>query len=177
MNLSNRKGNAIMTNDLDFEDIKFTDGEPPVSLDQDPKPKAAPKKTTPKTGAKPTRTRNTTRSNAINELQENIEGFLFMLAVPIKMRDIHPDGSSCADLTLALDDKGMNLTVQAKQLAFALAQVGIDNTYIKKFFSMGDDAGKWVMLLQALQPFIMTTYSNHIGPRRAVNGTGNDFVE
>lgn len=155
------KGKGMTETPFDFSDIKFVDDK----LDADPAPKSPPKKAAPKTGAKSTPRSTNTKTRAISELQENIEGFLTMIAVPLKMRDIHPDGSSCADVIFTLDQRGMTLTDNTKQLAFALAQVGVDNKYISAFFSMGDNAGKWVLLLQALQPMVMTVYGNHAGGR------------
>lgn len=156
--------------EFNFDEIKFSE-EPKL---KDPIPKSSPvKKTTRSPGAG-----RPTKQSKINEMQEEIEGFLMLIAMPLKMRDVHDyeTGESCADLFMELTPKGVVLTDQAAKLANALAVVGVDNKYISKFFDMGDGVSKWLMLLMAVQPFVVGMYGNHVGMKGNKGGYRNDQV-
>lgn len=155
---------------IDFGQIKFDDG--PNVQDPQPKPvKSAPRKAA-KSPAKNTGGRPT-KASKINEMQEEIEGFLMLIAMPLKMRDTHEDGTSCGDLFVTLDENGLALTSEAVRWANAFAVVGVDNRYIQKFFEMGDGASKWLGLAMATQPFVVGIASAHVGRgKRNASGIG-----
>lgn len=143
--------------DFDLGEIKFGT-EPPINLNknkEDPKPKA------------PRNTRSTTvrgpgrpsKNSTVNELKEDVTGFLMIAAMPLKMRDVHEDGTSCADLFVDFDK--MKLTPEAENWAQSFAVVGSENKYIKAFFNMGEKTGAWMGLFFASQPFIMGIGAHH----------------
>lgn len=151
---------------FDFSQLSFAD-EPKLA-DPAPKPsKSVPRKATAKpvknTGGRPS------KAGKIADMQEEIEGFLMLIGVPLKMRDVHPDGSSCGDMFVNLDDNGLHLSAEAIRWANAFATVGVDNSYIQKFFQMGDGASKWLGLAFATQPFIIGFASAHVGQRSRRN--------
>src|SRR5947208_2735522 len=149
-----------MSDEIDFSkiesEIKFN--SPGILEDPKPKTKAtksAPRSTNARGPGRPSKT------SAIKEMQEEIEGFLMMIAMPLKMRDHHPDGSSCADMFVDFDNG--KLTDEAKTWAEAFATIGVDNKVIKNFFDMGDGVAKWAKLFFASQPFVMGMIWSH-GP-------------
>lgn len=145
---------------LSAEEIAAMADDPPK---QKPTPKkAAPKKTTNRSPGRPT------KQSAIQELEEEISGFLMLAGTTILMRDKHPDGSSCGELFIT---PTFELAPEAANLAEKLAIVGVDNKYIKKFFDLGGETGKWMMLALAFQPFIMGPYINHVVMRRIENAS------
>lgn len=145
-----------MQPEIDFSAISFNDD----SKLKDPPPKSSPiKKTTAKRPSSgPGRP---TKASKINEMKEEITGLITMLAIPLKMRDRHSDGSSCADLFL--NPETLGLTPEADRFAEQLAVVGVDNKFITKFFDMGDGATKWLMLAMSVQPLAMGIILNHRG--------------
>lgn len=151
--------------EFDFDSIKFGDTPSPLP-DPEPKPKT-PRVSKTGNGRGPGRP---SKANAIKELQEEIEGFLMLTAMPLKMRDTHDDGSSCADMFI--DFNAGKLTPEAQNWANALATVGVDNKYIQKFFTLGDGAGKWLQLAMATQPFILGIAGNHFMRGNHGIGTG-----
>lgn len=154
-----------MEPEIDLDKINFGGGRQP-----DPKPKS------------PTAKRESARSvgrpskNAKqSELQNEIESVIKLALLPIVMRDVHviveegktPEFFSCGNVYVEASPKeGYVLTVEGKQLAAAMAAIVIDSPFLMKIFTMGDEFGKWVALLMALQPFAMTVYHNHITVKR-----------
>lgn len=159
-----------MADELNFDDIKFVDS-PPNMADPPPKPPKISKPSAPTASAKPVG--RPSKNSKINELQESIEGFLMLLAVPLKMRDIHDyeTRESCGDMFLEITSKGAGLTPEAKELANAFATVAIDNKYLYAFFNMGDTAGKYVHLAMALQPFVLGAIHSHVRNPNAGNSS------
>lgn len=159
-----------MSEPFDFSKIKFDDSST-VSKLADPAPKKAPaKKTTGKLNSPgPGRP---TKQSRIKEMQEEIIGFMSIAALPLKMRDRHPDGTSCGDMFITEE---MEPTAILSDWAFKFAVIGVDNKYISKFFDMGDDVSKYLMLAMATQPFVMGAIGYHMN-RGSNNAPHNPLV-
>jgi len=151
-----------MPDDFDLGQIKFDE---PKLVDPSPANSPAKKAAAKKVGS-PLGSRSSgpgpgrpTKNSRINEMAEELVGFMAVLAIPLKMRDTHDDGSSCADVFLSPDS--MEPTAELKDFAYKFATVGVDNKYISKFFAMGDDAGKWIMLMMSAQSLVMPIVMSH----------------
>jgi hypothetical protein len=171
-----------MPDEIDFESVKFISPEVKEKDFLDPEPKTArPTKSAPRSASKkpPSKSAAGTgrKTAAVGELQESIEGFLMLLALPLKMRDIHdPEtGESCGDLFIEFNEGALQVTPEARNWAHALAVVGVDNKYISAIFGMGDDVGKWMQLALASQVLFTPVISAHVG-RRKNAGIGNSVV-
>lgn len=159
--------------DFKIDDIDF--GPPP--LQSDPQPKATPKKSGARSVGRPS------RSTKISDVENELEGIIKLALLPVLMKDVHiidnGDGAeyySCANVYLYMDmKKGPTLTPDGKKLVSAIALIVIDSPFFMKMITMGDEAGKWLALLLALQPLVMTVFNNHIGGKG--HNDGNSEVE
>ena len=151
---------------FDFDSVKFSEGNGKL---EDPTPKSKPSKAIP-----PSNRGRPTKASKQKELEDEISGLLMLIAMPLKMRDIHDYETmeSCADLFIQVTNKGAALTPEAQTFASALATCAVDNKYLSKFFDLGDGAGKWLMLALATQPLIVGIASAHVGHRRVHNASG-----
>lgn len=162
-----------MADPLDFSEIKF---------DSDPAPKES--KAQVPTQGKTTTNRGTrkpppNRKDAEKaEMAEEIQGFLMLLGMPLSMRDRHEDGTSCADMFIQYDPNKNKIEMTPDALAWsnAFAEIGIENKWIKRFFSMGDGASKWLTLAVATQPFVVSVLSNHPITRGARHYAGDSSL-
>lgn len=138
-----------METDIDFSNIKFT-GDTQVA-NSDPKP-----------SAKRGRGRPSSESK-LTDVRSEIGQLIKFTAFPVKMRDAHPDGSSCADMLIYYDEKKKKteLTQEGSNLADALAAIVIDSPFLMKMLQSGDLFGKWGALAMALYPIGMAVYENH----------------
>lgn len=144
-----------MADDLDMSKIVFTG-----DLPKDEPPKNPPKKSAP---SRPVG--RPTNASKGNEVEKNIGDIIKMISMPLKMRDIHEDGSSCADVTIFYDEKDakFKLTKEGAQLAEAMKEVVVDSEFLMKVFTGGEILGKWGGLAFALWPVASTVYTNHSG--------------
>jgi len=138
-----------MEDEIDFSQIKFT-GEP-QAVSADPKPKSTRGRGRPSNESK------------ITDVRSEIGQLIKFTAFPIKMRDVHYDGTSCGDLLIAYDDKKKKteLTQEGNNLADALTAIVVDSPFLMKMLQSGDLFGKWGGLAMALYPIGMAVYENH----------------
>jgi len=142
----------------------------------DPQPKSNPTRKT-STNTRPVG--RPSKQSRESELQKEIEGFLMLATMPLRMRDYHTwaipengDMITCADMFVEFaKDGSLVLTAEAKQLAAAFAHVAVDNKFLSKFFDMGDDVGKWLSLAMALQPFILGFMHNHVRAKKVIDAS------
>lgn len=111
------------------------------------------------------------KSEELSLLTEDIEGFMFLVGFGLKMRDTHTDGSSCGDLFMDLNERGeIVASPSTANFAKAMANVAIDNRYLKAFFSSSGGANKYVALATAVMPFVKGMAEIHGMPsRRGIN--------
>lgn len=138
-----------MDTDIDFDQIKFV-GEPQVAS-ADPKPKRTRGPGRPSTESK------------LTDVRSEIGQLIKFISFPVKMRDQHEDGSSCADMLIYYDEKKKKteLTVEGGNLADAMAAIVIDSPFLMKMLQSGDLFGKWGGLAMAIYPIGMAIYENH----------------
>lgn len=158
---------------FDFDQLKFT-GEVP----KDPAPKE-PRKS-PSKSARPVG-RPSTQSK-IAEVEAEIGNVLKLALLPVLMKDLHyvidennnPTGEviSCANVFVEFDmKKGRpELTQEGKTFCEALAVIVFESPFLMKVLNAGDDMGKWLKLLMAVQPLAMTVFHNHVRMRHANHG-------
>ncbi len=140
---------GIMEDEIDFSQIKFT-GEPQTA-NADPKPKSTRRPGRPSSESK------------LTDVRSEIGQLIKFTAFPVKMRDTHEDGSSCADMLIYYDEKKKKteLTQEGGNLADALSAIVIDSPFLMKMLQSGDLFGKWGGLAMALYPIAMAVYENH----------------
>lgn len=113
-----------------------------------------------------------TNASKQKQLQEEIEGYLVLMGMPLLLRDRHANGSSCGDLFVKQDEKtGLpDCSPEAKQLASVIAQLGMKYDVIRKFFESTDGISLWLQLGMALYPFVITPYYAHFVNAEEVTG-------
>lgn len=138
-----------MADDIDFSSIKFT-GEPQVA-EADPKPKSGRGRGRPSNESK------------LSDVRNEIGQLIKFTSFPIKMRDVHVDGTSCADILIEYNvkTKKTELTHEGDDLADALAAIVFDSPFLMKILQSGDFFGKYGALAFALYPIASAVYENH----------------
>lgn len=150
--------------DLDLGAINFGAGP---QLDPEPK-KSTPKKTASRPVGRPS------NKSKLQDVQDEIESIMKLAFLPMLMKDVHiieENGQqvffSCANVYVEFDPaKGSVLTTEGKRFANAMAAIVVDSPFLLKMLTMGDDFGKWLALLLAIQPFAMTVFNNHVAVKK-----------
>lgn len=160
---------------IELGDISFDKDPEPVAQPKAPRnrrtPKAAENETkpdvsTPRSVGRPTN--EAIRTEAQEQLAEEVEGFMLLIGMGLMMRDQHEDGTSCAQLYMEFDPvkKEIVATQEVKNFSAAMAVVGVDNRYIRAFFGSADGANKYLTLAMATLPFFKGMTEVHGMPSR-----------
>ena len=142
-----------MADEIDFSKIAYLGNE---KMAADPEPK----KSRASSGRGPGRPSNDSK---LTDVRKELGQLVKFIAMPLQMRDIHPDGSSCANLFIYLNEKSskIELTPEATNFVDALAEVVFESKFLMKVLESGDLFGKYGALIMAAFPLGMGIYENH----------------
>ncbi len=95
-----------------------------------------------------------------NEVRDEIDAFIALMAVPIVMRDPH-----CGGVVMQ----------QRTQIADALSEIAMHNPAMLKFLRSGGDIMMYFKLVTALSPIAVTVYQHHFTSEEAEEESDNEF--
>lgn len=150
--------------DSELGEINFTAGMP--KADETPKPPIG--TSDPKTSKAPAKGRGVGRpsnDSKLTDVRAELAQIVKFATMPLRFRDIHEDGTTCADLFTEFDVKknATTLTPQANQFVDALAPVVFESPFLMKIITGGEALGKWGGLAFATYPLVAGIYSQHGG--------------
>lgn len=146
-----------MADDLELGEITFT-GDPPKEKEVDPAPKP------PRNSRSVGRPSNETK---LTDVKKELAQILQFAVLPLKFRDIHEDGTSCADVFIDYNEetRRTTLTAAADQWVDAAAPIVFDSPFLMKVITGGEAFGKWGKFAYATYMLGMPIYQAHGGRR------------